>query len=640
MRTKMLGFLGKKQKKEHAPVICERADHCISRRNIDQSTLDILYALSRAHHTSYLAGECVCDLLQGRRPRTYAVATDAVPEDLRAAVMADGRCKKRHYQCQFVGNRFKSVQVRAGGRMIEVSTFRQSSLSVGDIIEHAAALFSATHSQAANDRAFGTPETDAARRDFTVNGLFYDIKTFKVIDWVGGLKDLEKRVIRSIGDPLIRFREEPVRMMRALSCASRFDFTIERATEKAIRSLHETIRTAPIADVCKIFFDLFREGASERAFRLMWEYGLLGDLLPDLSDFIATHGGRKSVVWKYLSIFDRFARAMEDRRIDVSDGLRLACLYAAYAKENPERIREVLGVASRALRMSKAVYFSAVQLLDSVKRFSQPPQKGSVRFVHNAEFADALDFNRILARAENRDEKILDQWVEFAHQFGQSPHVAVEEVQPRNEERAPVVCAPADHGITRRKIDPCALDVLDGLARANYTAYLVGGGVRDLLLGRQPKDFDVGTNARPEEVRSALRRDAQCRRRCHCLIIGKRFKLVHVRFGEKIIETATFRANSQTAEEIREHAEEMMESANVKPLEDNTYGTPKTDAYRRDFTVNGLFYDIRTGEVLDWVGGLKDLKEKIIRKFEEKVEEDKAEAEYRKKRNRKGIRKH
>ena len=161
--------------------------------------------------------------------------------------------------------------------------------------------------------------------------------------------------------------------------------------------------------------------------------------------------------------------------------------------------------------------------------------------------------------------------------------------------KGPVVYKRPDHCISRKNIDPDALKVLYRLSRLGYTAYLVGGGVRDLLMGREPKDFDIGTSAKPNEVKHAFR---------NCFLIGRRFRLAHVRFGEKVIETATFRQNSQTVGEIIEHAAE-------GPLEDNTFGTPQTDAFRRDFTINGLFYNIKDFSVIDWVGGMKDI-EKIL----------------------------
>ena len=260
------------------------------------------------------------------------------------------------------------------------------------------------------DNTFGTPETDAHRRDFTVNGLFYDIKTFAVIDWVGGLKDLKKGVIRSIGDPMIRFREDPVRMMRAIKFAARLDFKIERGTERAIHKLHSCITSAAVPRLCEEVFRLFTYGTSAKAFRMMWKFGLMGDLLPELAEFITNDGGAKSSTWNYLAMLDRYEVAMKKQGWEVSNGLRAAVLYAAMAKSRPGRAREVMGTMSKALKMPKSTYFTAVLMLDSVKRLSQPPQRGRRRFAYNRDFPDALDFNRIVARAEGRDERVLDMW--------------------------------------------------------------------------------------------------------------------------------------------------------------------------------------------------------------------------------------
>ena len=133
----------------------------------------------------------------------------------------------------------------------------------------------------------------------------------------------------------------------------------------------------------------------------------------------------------------------------------------------------------------------------------------------------------------------------------------------------------AEHCLSRRDIDPDALKVLYRLASLNYDAYLVGGSVRDLLLGRAPKDFDIGTDARPNEIRHNFK---------NCFLVGKRFRLAHIVFGKKVIETATFRKAPNPNAVQDEHG--------LYQSEDNTFGTPQEDALRRDFTVNGLFYDI------------------------------------------------
>ena len=389
----MFGFLGRKKAKKNEPVIRARPDHCISRKNIDRDALRVLYRLDDHGYTAYLVGGGVRDLLLGRTPKDFDVGTSANPNEI----------KKIFRNCFLIGRRFRLAHLRFGRKIIETATFRQNSQTVGEIIEHAA-------EGPFEDNTFGTPETDAYRRDFTVNGLFYNIRDFSVIDWVGGLKDLEKKVIRSIGDPMIRFREDPVRMMRAIKFASRLDFTIEKDTAKAMHKLHSMILSASAPRVCEEVFRLFPYGKSAEAFRMMWEYGLMGDLLPELSEFIKKDGGLKSRTWKYLAMLDRYEIAMAKQGYEVSNGLRAAGLYAAWAHDEPGNCREIMGTMLRSLKIPKATYFLAVLMIDSIKRLSRPPEKSRLRFLHNRDFPDALDFNRIVVRAEGRSEKILDQW--------------------------------------------------------------------------------------------------------------------------------------------------------------------------------------------------------------------------------------
>jgi poly(A) polymerase len=149
-----------------------------------------------------------------------------------------------------------------------------------------------------------------------------------------------------------------------------------------------------------------------------------------------------------------------------------------------------------------------------------------------------------------------------------------------------------DHRVFLEDVDPNALDVTDGLTQAGFQALLVGGCVRDLLLGATPKDFDVATNATPEEVRQIFRRSR---------LVGRRFRIAHVRYGRNLIEVSTFRRAQGADEDERRHSEEGL------ILRDNVYGTLEEDAFRRDFTINALYYDPETEEVLDFVGGLTDL---------------------------------
>src|SRR3954465_14580034 len=165
-----------------------------------------------------------------------------------------------------------------------------------------------------------------------------------------------------------------------------------------------------------------------------------------------------------------------------------------------------------------------------------------------------------------------------------------------------------EHPISRRDIDPDALKVLYRLRQAEHTAYLVGGSVRDLLLGRRPKDFDIGTSAHPYQVKKLFR---------NCWIIGRRFRLAHVKFGQKVIEVATFRRQVAAGEEIVADGVPAPDPTTLEGEQlvhhDNTFGTPEEDAFRRDFTINALAYDISNFSIIDFTGGLDDLRAGIVR---------------------------
>jgi len=252
-----------------APRILSRPEHIISRKNIDPEALKVLYRLKNHGFLAYLVGGGVRDLLLGRRPKDFDVSTSAHPQQVR----------KLFRNSFIVGRRFRLVHVRFGRKVVEVATFRRASEpEAGDTLIR-------------RDNTFGTPEEDAFRRDFTVNALFYDIANFSVIDWVGGLGDLEARVIRTIGDPAVRFREDPVRMLRAIALAARLDFHVDPDTGEAIRFLRGEIVRSSFARILEEFYKILRQGQSRRTFEMLHEYGLLAYLLPEAHRAI-TDGGR------------------------------------------------------------------------------------------------------------------------------------------------------------------------------------------------------------------------------------------------------------------------------------------------------------------------------------------------------------
>ena len=251
-----------------APRILSRPEHNISRKNIDADAIKVLYRLKNAGFVAYLVGGGVRDLLLERAPKDFDIGTSAHPQQVR----------KLFRNCFIVGRRFRLAHVRFGRKVIEVSTFRRAAEpEQGDHLIR-------------RDNTFGTPEEDAFRRDFTVNALFYDIATFSVIDWVSGLEDLTARVIRTIGDPALRFREDPVRMLRAVALAARLDFTIDPDTAEAIRFLRgEIVRSSP-ARILEELYKILRQGRSQKTFEMLHDYGLLAYLLPEADRAIADGG--------------------------------------------------------------------------------------------------------------------------------------------------------------------------------------------------------------------------------------------------------------------------------------------------------------------------------------------------------------
>src|SRR5262250_753678 len=243
------------------PRIVPREEHPISRRDIDPDALKVLYRLRQGEHTAYLVGGSVRDLLLGRRPKDFDIGTSAHPYQV----------KKLFRNCWIIGRRFRLAHVKFGQKVIEVATFRRQVAPGEEVVQDGVPAPDPTTPEGEHlihrDNTFGTPEEDAFRRDFTVNALFYDIATFSVIDYVGGLDDLRARVVRAIGDPDVRVREDPVRMLRAVALASRLDFAIDPPLESAIRrQRHEIARSSP-PRLVEEYYKILRAGSSERTFR-------------------------------------------------------------------------------------------------------------------------------------------------------------------------------------------------------------------------------------------------------------------------------------------------------------------------------------------------------------------------------------
>lgn len=258
----------------HSVRVLSRSEHPVSRRYINSGALRVLNRLYRAGHTAYLVGGSVRDLFLKRTPKDFDIVTSARPTQVR----------KLFRNCRLIGRRFRLAHVHfSGGEIVEVATFRCTpELDQDDLLLR-------------SDNRFGSPEEDAYRRDFTINGLFYDISDYSVIDYVDGVRDIEKRVVRTINDPWTRFQEDPVRMIRAIKFASKLNFKIESKTWAAMKESKEAIHKSPVPRVQEELSRLLEEGASCRAVSLMKECGLLKTLDPNLAKYLASSKRRSAL---------------------------------------------------------------------------------------------------------------------------------------------------------------------------------------------------------------------------------------------------------------------------------------------------------------------------------------------------------
>jgi poly(A) polymerase len=300
------------------PLILERSQHPISRRDIDPNVLKILYRLANAGYAAYLVGGSVRDLMVGRAPKDFDVATSAHPQQVRELFR----------NSRLIGRRFRLVHVFFGPQNIEVATFRRRSEDCAD----------AADPMIRHDNTFGTPEEDAFRRDFTVNALFYDPRTFEVIDYVGGVADLQARLIRTVGDPEVRIREDPVRMIRAVRFAVKMDFEIEDATRIAIERNSTDLAKASIPRVVEEIFRTLSVPGAARALLLMERLGLLEVLLPHLSAHLKRGGDAAPALDAAATVQNLAALGLLiGSGVETSRGLVMAALFADLHRSTPQR---------------------------------------------------------------------------------------------------------------------------------------------------------------------------------------------------------------------------------------------------------------------------------------------------------------
>ena len=429
------------------PVIIPRADHPISRRDIDPDALRVLQRLQAHGHVAYLVGGSVRDLLLGRRPKDFDIGTDAHPNQI----------KRLFRNCWIIGRRFRLAHIKFGSKTIEVATFRKNitgeaePVASGDdptlaaegpesvVVAQAAppsALVASIplieerpiwvpadhhvsgpdpvadgpdggrrdirrgdggrrshgHDVVHRDNTFGTPEEDAFRRDFTINALFYDPATKSIIDYVGGLGDLEQRIIRSIGDPRVRFVEDPVRMFRAAIFGARLGFDLDPLVIEAMAELRHLITKASSARMLEEYFKVLRSGFAEASFRSLGRARLLEHITPELKD-------PPAAFWDSLAAVDRYRQQFPSAPASMTNAVLMGALLnpigllnrpmpdrGSREEEHPERVSfGTLPVARKDLDRMR-------QVLQTLPRLSDPalPPRVARGLPQRPSFPDAL----------------------------------------------------------------------------------------------------------------------------------------------------------------------------------------------------------------------------------------------------------
>ena len=324
-----------------------RDAHSISREDISPNALKVLYRLHNAGYRACLVGGAVRDILLGLKPKDFDVATDASPEQV----------KQLFRNCRLIGRRFRLAHILYGREIIEVATFRghHTQSSDGMILR---------------DNVFGTIEEDAIRRDFTVNALYYDIADFSVQDFCNGMADLKQRLLRVIGDPETRYREDPVRMLRAIRLSVKLDLTIEPITAEPLNELSVLLNDVPNARLWDESHKLFLAGHSLNTFKQLETHHQLTSLLPQLCEALETNNNAK---------FREFVEAAlnnTDIRIRNDKSLNPAFLYACFlwqsVQDNIEIYRKEGFHPAEAMQKAQGHVISRqIESIAIPKRFTQ-----------------------------------------------------------------------------------------------------------------------------------------------------------------------------------------------------------------------------------------------------------------------------
>ncbi|MEM6793371.1 MAG: polynucleotide adenylyltransferase PcnB [Acidobacteriota bacterium] len=416
------------------PLILTRSDHRVSRKKISAATLKVLYRLRKMRYRAYLCGGAVRDLMLGGSPKDFDVCTDARPHEIRRAFR----------NARIIGRRFRLAHIIFHDEVIEVSTFRRTPDPEEQASGEGEMLIT-------NDNTFGTPSEDAFRRDFTVNALFYDIEDYSIVDYVGGVEDLEKRLVRVIGDPDLRFCEDPVRMLRACEFAARLGFTIEAETQKGIeRTRRELLKAAP-ARLTEELLQLLKCGSASVAAQWMLDLGMLGVILPEVLAMIQADQEGAGALTGILPTLDNYARSGDVLPDPVLLGAVLlpAVMLRRFEYERSsgrlmktgqfrEAVEVVFARFQQRFAVAKHKKSMTVHALEGFHRLCGPKWSAAQRnrFATKSYFDDALILFEILVEATGEGREALEAWRRAKRQRRRAPESRVEKKRrPRRRGR-------------------------------------------------------------------------------------------------------------------------------------------------------------------------------------------------------------
>lgn len=421
------------------PRIVAREAHPISRKQISQAALKVLYGLKDAGYQAYLVGGGVRDLLLGREPKDFDIATDAHPHEV----------KRIFHRARLIGRRFVIVHVYSGGDIVEVATFRGSGtpdeVADEDDGEGDAVLLKNEHGRVLADNVYGNMEEDAFRRDFSVNALFYNIADFSIVDYVGGMEDLRAGQLRLIGDPEQRYREDPVRMLRAARFAAKLGFRMHPATEAPIVRLAHLLGGVPAARLLDECQKLFLSGHGLQSYESLRHYGLFSYLFPELDAFLASAEQDVTRSMPYLALQGT------DERIQAGKSINPAFLFAAFLwtpfqtrlaalrasgldpLEALQRAEDqTLHQQRQSVMLPKRYTATMREIWSMQSRFERRTGRRPYAFLVHPRFRAAYDFLLLRADCGDADAALAQWWTEFqaAGEIGRQDMVAQSKRQP------------------------------------------------------------------------------------------------------------------------------------------------------------------------------------------------------------------